>query len=161
MDIILYILHIFVILSTLIMTIFMIMIFRRARSINYLAPLLSILICLEIMALFMILSGSRLNLWLSGFLLLVGSMIGLLRGLIINLRYINGRVMGKMPLFFLFGWGVSLVLAQSLNMSGSILLSSIGLMCLIFTTGTQVGISGGLFLRRLLIRTPRTTIPVS
>ena len=160
MNIILSILNFLAILSTLITTIFMILIFRSVRPVNHLSPLLSILVCLQILFFFMILSGSRLNLWLSGFLLLTGSMIGLIRGLIIKLHYINGQVVGKMPLFFLLGWGGALAFVQILNTPGSILLSSFGLMPLIFTTGTQVGISTGLFLRRLFIRTPNTTLPI-
>jgi hypothetical protein len=57
-------------------------------------------------------------------------------------------------MFFLLGWGGSLVLAQVLNMFGSALLASIGLMPLFLSTGTQLGINGNLFLRRLLMRPP-------
>ncbi len=78
MSIIPSILNLLAITATLVMTIFMILLFRKARPINHLSPLLSILACLQILFFFMMLSGSRLNLWLIGFLLLTGSMIGLI-----------------------------------------------------------------------------------
>jgi len=146
-----YFLNFLAILSTLFMTILMLWIFRKARPVNHLSPLLSLLVCLEILFFFMVLSGSRLNLWLSGFLLLTGGLIGLLRGLLDKLEFQNGVVLGKIPLIFLFGWGISLALAQSLNMFSSILFSSLGLIPLIFMTGTQAGISAGLFLRRFMM----------
>jgi hypothetical protein len=154
MHIVLYTLNIVVILSTLILTIAMILIFRAARPINYLSPLLSILVCLQILFFFIVISGSRLNLWLGCLLLLAGSLIGLLRGLLEKLEYHNGVVVGRWPLFFLFFWGVSLIIAQSSNLFRSSLLSSLGLIPLVFTTGIQVGISGGIFLRRLVIQSP-------
>jgi len=158
MNMISYILNFLAILSTLVMTILMLWIFRKARPINHLSPLLSILVCLEILFFFTILSGSRLNLWLSGFLLLTGGLIGLLRGLLDKLEIQNGVVLGKMPLIFLLGWGISLALAQSLNMFSSILFSSLGLIPLIFTTGTQAGISAGLFLRRFMMPNQRPQV---
>lgn len=158
MNMISYFLNFLAILSTLFMTILMLWIFRKARPINHLSPLLSILVCLEILIFFTILSGFRLNLWLSGFLLLTGGLIGLLRGLLDKLEIQNGVVLGKMPLIFLLGWGISLALAQSLNMFSSILFSSLGLIPLIFMTGTQAGISAGLFLRRFMMPNQRPQV---
>jgi hypothetical protein len=157
MNIFLYILNILVILSTLILTIVMILVFRTARPINYISPLLSILVCIQILVFFMVISGSRLNLWLGGFLLLAGSLIGLLRGLLEKLAYHNDVVVGSWPLFFLLIWGISLAIAQSANLFGSSLISSFGLIPLVFTTGIQVGISSGIFLRRIVVQNPART----
>jgi hypothetical protein len=161
METIIFLLNIIAVFITIILTIMMLWTFRRERPINHLAPLLSILISLELLVFYLLISGSRLNLWLSGFLILSGFMIGFIRGLIVTLKYEYGQVVGKMPLFFLFCWGFSLVFAQILNIFGSVLLSSLGLIPLIFTTGIQAGISSGIFLRRLMMRRSKPTYPIS
>ena len=57
-------------------------------------------------------------------------------------------------MLFLLGWGGSLVLAQLLNMFDSVFLASVGLMPVFLSTGTQAGMNGNIFLRRLMMRPP-------
>lgn len=60
--------------------------------------------------------------------------------------------MGRHSLFFLLGWGGSLALGTLLNLFGSALLASLGLLPLFLNTGTQVGINANIFLRRLIMQ---------
>jgi hypothetical protein len=58
-------------------------------------------------------------------------------------------------MLFLLGWGASLVFSQVINLLGSGPLASVGLAGVYFSTGTQVGMHGLLFLRRLVFKPPR------
>ena len=128
--------------------------FRKERPIRALSLFISALLSLLILAAFTRLSGARLTPLLGVPILALGVLIGFLRGLATRLYRRDGKVLGKNSMLFLLGWGGSLAMAQLLNMLGSALASSLGLMPLLLSTGTQVGISGNLFLRRVLMRSP-------
>jgi len=77
-----------------------------------------------------------------------------MRGLATRLTYKDGQVVGRNSQLFLLDWGGSLVLAQLLNLFGSAFLASVGLVPVCLSTGTQVGMNGNVFLRRLMMRPP-------
>jgi hypothetical protein len=139
---------------TVAMTVLMLFTFRRERTISTFSPFLSAVLSLVMLPVFILLSGARLNLLLAIPILALGLLIGFLRGLTTRLTYKDGQVVGRHSLFFLLGWGGSLVLAQLLNLFGSALLASVGLVPLFLSTGTQVGMNGNVFLRRLMMRPP-------
>jgi hypothetical protein len=146
-------------LFTLGTTIWMLISFRRERRIRASALLLSVALCLVMLPAFMLLSGARLNLWVGLPVLAVGLLVGFLRGGSTRLYYRNEEVVGKHSWWFLLGWGLSLALAQLLNLFGSALLSSLGLAPMFLSTGTQVGINGSMLLRRLRMRPPPAPPP--
>ena len=108
---------------------------------------------------FMLLSGARLNLLLAFPIMAFGLLMGFLRGQTTRLYYKEGQVMGRHSLFFLLGWGGSLALGTLLNLFGSALLASIGLLPLFLNTGTQVGINANIFLRRLVMQPSPEAVP--
>lgn len=139
---------------TLILTLFMLVNFSKERRISKLAPVFSAAVSLLMLPVFIVLGGARVNLRLGVSLLAVGLCVGFLRGISTKLYYRDGRVMGRNSSLFLLGWGGSLVLAQLLNMGGSALLSSIGLVPVFFSTGTQLGMNANIFVRRLNMESP-------
>ena len=139
---------------TLAMTVLMLFTFRKERRISTFSPLWSAVLSLVMLPVFILLSGARLNLLLAIPILALGLLAGFLRGLTTRLTYKDGQVVGRNSRLFLLGWGGSLVLAQLLNLFGSALLASVGLMPLFLSTGTQVGMNGNVFLRRLMMQPP-------
>ena len=139
---------------TVAMTVLMLFTFRQERRINIFSPFLSAVLSLVMLLVFIFLSGARLNLLLAIPILALGLLVGFLRGLTTRLTYKDGQVMGRNSLLFLLGWGGSLVLAQLLNLFSSAFLASVGLVPVFLSTGTQVGMNGNVFLRRLMMRPP-------
>jgi len=139
---------------TVAMTVLMLFTFRKERRISTFSPLWSAVLSLVMLPVFILLSGARLNLLLAIPILALGLLAGFLRGLTTRLTYKDGQVVGRNSRLFLLGWGGSLVLAQLLNLFGSALLASVGLMPLFLSTGTQVGMNGNVFLRRLMMQPP-------
>lgn len=136
------------------MTVLMLFTFRQERPISTFSPFLSAVLSLVMLPVFILLSGAWLNLLLAIPILALGLLVGFLRGLTTRLTYKDGQVVGRNSLLFLLGWGGSLVLAQLLNLFGSVLLASVGLMPVFLSTGTQVGMNGNVFLRRLMMQPP-------
>jgi hypothetical protein len=126
--------------------------FRKERPVGVISPLVSAFLSFAMLPIYILFSGARLNLILGIPILLFGVLVGFLRGLATRLYSRQGQVVGKNSMFFLLGWGGSLVLAQLLTLTGSTLLASVGLLPLFLSTGTQVGINANLFLRRLLVQ---------
>lgn len=158
MDTIFHIISILGVLFTLAMTVLTLFRSRQERRISVLGSLFSILISLATLPVFILLSGARLNLLIAIPILIVGLLVGFLRGLTIRLYYKNGQVVGKNSLLFLLGWGGSLALAQVFNILGSALLASIGLIPVFLSTGTHVGMDANVLFRRLMIK-PSPPIP--
>jgi hypothetical protein len=158
MDTIFHIISILGMLFTLAMTVLTLLRSRQEKRTSVLGPLFSILISLAILPVFILLSGARLNLLIAIPILVVGLLVGFLRGLTIRLYYKNGQVVGKNSLLFLLGWGGSLALAQIFNILGSALLASIGLIPVFLSTGTHVGMDANVLLRRLMIK-PSPPVP--
>lgn len=137
---------------TLAITLAMLVTFRKERPVGRLAPLASIVLSLVILLIFSALSGSRLRPGLSLLILGLGIAVGAIRGLATKLRYREGRVIRRHSPLFLLGWGVSLALAQGVTLLDSTVLASAGLIPLVLTTGTQIGIDSNIYIRSLLMR---------
>jgi len=144
-------------LLTVAMTLAMVLTFRKERRIGLFAPLISGLLSLVLLPIFIALSGASLNLCIGLPILILGGVLGYLRGQTTKMYYKDSEVVGRASIFFLLLWGVSLILAQFLNIVGSVLLSAIGLIPLFFSTGTQVGLNANIFLRRLLLQSKAPT----
>lgn len=155
MNVVYFLIGVLATMFTLAITILMLFTFRKERRINALSPFVSAALSLIMLPVFVLLSGARLNLLIGLPILILGLLVGFLRGLTTRLYYDNGQVMGKNSWLFLLGWGLSLALAQLLNFLGSALLASLGLIPMFLSTGTQVGINTTIFLRRLMIRPPQ------
>ena len=80
-----------------------------------------------------------------------GGIIGLLLAMTTRLYREGKRVMGKQSWLILLGWGSSLLVTQLLTLTGAGLAASIGLMGLVFSTGTTLGRDLNLFVRRLRV----------
>lgn len=160
MDVLLRLIGLLAVGFTLVMTLFALVAFRKERRIGVLSPLISMVVSLVVLPVFMLVSGARLNLLLALPVMAFGLLAGFLRGQTTRLYYKEGRVVGRHSLFFLLGWGASLALSQLLSLFESTLLASVGLLPLFLSTGTQVGIDGNIFLRRLFMRRPPEAVPI-
>jgi len=87
-------------------------------------------------------------------ILVLGLVVGFLRGVTTRLRYQWEGVVGKNSVLFLLSWGGSLGLAQRLNLFRSAFLASLGLGPVFLSTGRQVGMNTNILIRRLLTRPP-------
>jgi hypothetical protein len=154
MDIILRIVNLLCSGIALILTIIMLISYRKEREFQPLSLLFSITLSLVMLPIFILISGARLNIWIASVLFLLGALFGIIRGFVVKLYYQNGKLVGKNSLLSLFGWGGSLALAMLMNSFDSALLASLGLAPLCLTTGTQVCLNGTLLLRRLFTRPP-------
>jgi F0F1-type ATP synthase membrane subunit c/vacuolar-type H+-ATPase subunit K len=109
---------------------------------------------------FALVSGVKANALLAGLALVVGLLVGIVRGFGTRLYRRNGQVAGRHSLLFLLGWGLSYALVAALNLLGSALVSAVGLLGLCLSTGTQIGLNGWLLIRCLMLQ-PRTAPPSS
>jgi len=142
------------ILFTVAMTVVMVVTLRKERRIGAFAQLVSAGVGLLMVPIYSALSGARLRPMFALPLLALGLLVGFLRGFATKLTWRGKVVMGRHSVWFLAGWSVSLVLAQLLTLMGSAVLASLGLLPMVLSTGTQVGMAGNLFLRRLFLRKP-------
>lgn len=151
MDTALNLLNLTCAIFTFVMVIFMLVTFRKPRTIGRFAPLLSALLSLLLLGLFWLLSGAHLNGLVALPIFVLGLGLGGLIGLTARLYPQGNRVMGRHSWLFLAGWGFSLVLAQLLVLTGWPLAASLGLIPLIFSTGSNVGRELSLFIRRWMM----------
>jgi hypothetical protein len=142
-------------------TIAMVLTYRRERRFGAGSLLISIVLSAAMLPAFALISGVKANLWMAGLALVVGLLVGIVRGLGTQLYQRNGQVVGRHSLLFLLGWGLSYALAAALNLLGSVLASAVGLLALCLSTGAQVGLNGWLLIRCLTLRLSATTPPSS
>jgi hypothetical protein len=139
----------------IVMTGVMLVTFRKPRRVTALSTLASVLISLFLLPVYLALSGANPDPRMTLPIFSLGLLVGFLRGQTTKLEYVGDEVVGKHSLFFLVLWGVSLAISQLLSMFDSVILLAVGLSSLFFSTGTQVGIYGNLFLRRLVMVHPQ------
>ena len=137
---------------TVVLTLVMLFTFRKDRPIKPRTLLLSALVSLVMLPVLMLLTRTRLNPVVALPALALGLLVGGFRGRTTKLVYRDGIVVGRNSMFFLLGWAAGLLLAQAMNVLGSALLSSLGIIPLFLSTGTQVGMSGDLLVRRLRLK---------
>lgn len=133
----------------IILTVVMLLTFRKPRVIGKFTPLLSFLISFLILVLIIILSGARLNPLLFVPIFCIGVMVGLLYGISMKLYIFNKHVIGKQSWLFLLCFGISLVVTHLLIMTTNKLYASLGLIPLIFSVGTVFGREVSIFVRRI------------
>jgi Tol biopolymer transport system component len=137
-----------------VMTVMMLLTFRKPRRITSMSSLVSILLSGILLPVYIWLSGVPINYYVGFPFLCLGLLIGFLRGQTTQLRYVGEEVVGQHSWLFLLAWGSSLVLSQLLNLFGGGLLASLGLLPVFLSTGTQIGIYGNLLLRRMAMVRP-------
>jgi TolB protein len=137
-----------------VMTVVMLLTFRKPRRITSMSSLVSILLSGILLPVYIWLSGVPINYYVGFPFLCLGLLIGFLRGQTTQLRYVGEEVVGQHSWLFLLAWGSSLVLSQLLNLFGGGLLASLGLLPVFLSTGTQIGIYGNLLLRRMAMVRP-------
>lgn len=128
---------------------------NKERCLNPLTLLFSIVVALLMLPVFMFLSHARLNLLLALPLLAFGFIVGLVWGLTTRMYFKRGHVVGRPSLLALGVWGGSWVLSQISNLFGSPLFAALGLVPLVFTTGTQVGRDSNILLRLWMVKPER------
>ena len=140
---------------TVVLTLLMLVTFRAEKRISFLSSFLSVVLSVLLLPVFLAVTGARLNPLLGVPVLVLGLLVGWVKGQTMRLYYKGDAVMGRHSLLFLLIWCVSLVAVQLLTTLESRLWSAVGLVPVFFTTGTQVGMYTNLTLRRLLMRRPK------
>ena len=113
--------------------------------------LLSVALSIAGLLLYVLLSGARTSWIAAAAALALGLAIGSIQGWTTRLAWRDGQVVGRNSWLFLLAWGGSYAVAHALNLLGSSLLSSSGLLLLCLATGTQVGVGANILIRRLLL----------
>lgn len=142
---------------TVVMTVVMLITFRKPRRLSLGSSLLNMILVSGTPLVYIILSGIGLHLALALPLCLSGLLVGFARGQSAEIVIQEGKTYLKTSLLALLGWGFSLVLVQALSMLQMSWLSSLGLLPVYFSTGINLGLQGNLFLRQLVqILWPKT-----
>jgi len=135
-----------------VLTVLSVINYRKPRKISLGTTFLSGLLALGGLLAMLLLGGLWLEPLLGLPLLLIGLLLGFLRGQAVKLSWADKAVIGKNSALFIILWGFSLGLSQLLGLLGSPLLASLGLVPVLISTGLQLGLYGNLFLRRLVMR---------
>jgi hypothetical protein len=138
-------------LLTVALTIYLVLTFRKPRQVSLWGKILSVVISLAMLLFFILISGAKLNLLVGLPILIVGGVLGFIRGLAMKFSYQENQVIARGSWLFLLVWGGSWIIAQLINFFGSRLLSAVGLIPVFFSTGTQLGLDGILLLRRIVV----------
>jgi hypothetical protein len=137
------------------MTIIAAISYRKPKKVSLVSSLLSGLIALLSLGALVFLGNIRIEPIIGLPLLVLGLLLGFLRGQAVKLNWEDEVVIGRNSILFLIVWGFSLALSQFLGLLGSSLLASLGLIPAVFSTGLQLGYYGNIFLRRLFMRPGR------
>jgi len=137
------------------MTIFSAISYRKPRKISLLSSLFSGMIALLSLGVLIFLGNIRIEPIIGLPLIVLGLLLGFLRGQAVKLRWEDEVVIGRNSILFLIVWGFSLALSQFLGLLGSTLLASLGLIPAVLSTGLQLGYYGNIFTRRLFMRSGR------
>jgi hypothetical protein len=137
------------------MTIISAISYRKPKKVTLVTNLLSGLIALLSLGALVLLGNMRIEPIIGLPLIVMGLLLGFLRGQAVKLSWEAEVVIGRNSILFLIVWGLSLALSQFLGLLGSTLLASLGLIPAVFSTGLQLGYYGNIFLRRLFMRPGR------
>ena len=136
---------------TALLVLLMLFTFRKPQAIGFFSPVISGFFSLLLLGVYWLISGAQLRVSIALVLISLGGIIGLLLAMTTRLYREGKRVMGKQSWLILLGWGSSLLVTQLLTLTGAGLAASIGLMGLVFSTGTTLGRDLNLFVRRLRV----------
>lgn len=140
-------------------TLTMLLTYRRERRIRAGSLLVSMAIGIVTLVAFALISGARTSPLIAVPVLAFGLLVGTVRGWTTRLSVRDGQVVGRGSPVFLLGWAGSFVVAQLLNLLGSALLASTGLILLFLSTGTQVGMNANTLIRCLIARPSAPVAP--
>lgn len=135
-----------------VLTVLSVINYRKPRKVSLGTSFLAGLFAIGGLLALLLLGGLWLEPLLGVPLLLVGLLLGFLRGQAVKLTWADKIVVGRNSALFIILWGFSLGLSQLLGLLGSPLLASLGLVPVLFSTGLQLGFNANLFLRRLVMR---------
>jgi len=134
-----------------VMTLVSIFTLRKPRKITVLGTLLSGVIAGLSLLTVVVLGGMRLNLLLALPILLLGMLLGFVRGQMVKFSPLGNVIIGRNSVLLAILWGASLGVSLLLGLLGSPLLATLGLVPVILSTGLQLGYSANHFLRRTAI----------
>jgi hypothetical protein len=122
---------------------------RAPRRLSAGSALLSALLAAGLLPLFLLLGGVRLNIAIAVPALVVGGIVGLIRGTATRLTAHEGQVWAQVGGCYALLWGASLLVAQVALVLGSPLWAALGLIPLCLATGSEVAYHATLLVRRL------------
>lgn len=128
---------------------------RAPRRLTAGSALLSALLAAALLPLFLLLSGTRLNVAIAVPALVAGGIVGLIRGATARLSASGGQVWVRLGGCYALLWGASLLVAQIALVLGSLLWTALGLIPLYLATGSEVAYHATLLVRRAFRRRVR------
>lgn len=138
----------------LVLTVLMLASYAKPKKFNLLSIFSSVALSLVTLALFVLVSGARLNLFLGLALFILGGAWGVIRGMTIKMYRQGGDVIVRNAALSLVGYGGSLALSSLMSSFDSALLAALGLAPLVMSTGIDVGIKFTVLARWLLMSNP-------
>ena len=135
----------------IVLTVVSIFTLRKPRKITVLGTLLSGVIAGLSLLVIVVLGGMRLNLLLALPILLVGMLLGFVRGQMVRFSPQGKIIIGRNSVLLAVLWGGSMAVSLLLGLLGWPLLASLGLVPVVLSTGLQLGYSANHFLRRTAV----------
>jgi len=150
-QIFLKILSLFFMLVSMALIGWMLITFRRVRSISALTCIVSIVITSLIFAVYWIIIGTNLHWIILLALVLLGMSLGFLMGQTTKVWVEEGKKKAKNTIWYLIIWAACYLLTQALVSMGHALSLNVGIGAIVLGTGVTVGSQGNIFLRLLLL----------
>lgn len=150
-EIFLKVLSLFFMLISMALIGWMLVTFRRVRSISALNCVVSVVITSLILAVYWIIVGTNLHWIILLALVLFGMGLGFLMGQTTRVWTDEGKKKAKNTLGYLIIWAACYLLTQTLVSMGHALSLNVGIGAIVLGTGVTVGSQGNIFLRLLLL----------
>ena len=151
MSLLMTLLGIFSSMILFVLTIVSIFTLRKPRKITVLGTLLSGVIAGLSLLVIVVLGGMRLNLLVALPILLLGMLLGFVRGQMVKFSPLGKFIIGRNSVLLAVLWGASMGVSLLLGLLGWSLLASLGLMPVVLATGLQLGYNANHFLRRTAV----------
>jgi len=146
---------------TVVLTVVMLVTFRKERRIRALSTLISLGLSALMLPVFVLISRARLNPLVAWPALGLGFLGGVLWALATRIYHKGRLAMAQHSVWYLVGWGASWALSQLLVMFGSRLLASASLLAAFLSTGVQVGVNVNLLVRLATLKPAPAAVPPS
>jgi hypothetical protein len=134
-----------------VMTIIAAVSLRKPRKISALSMLISAVIAFLVLLVMLLIAGFTINPLLVVPALLFGVLLGLVRGQLVKLSLVGQQVIGRNSILLVILWGFSQAISLLLGLFDLPIISSLGLLPVVLSTGLQIGYYLNLFLRRVVI----------
>jgi hypothetical protein len=132
---------------------------REETLLTKLAPVITIVATVITMFLYVILTGTPINGWISLLLLGAGFIVGLGEGQMTRLYYRGPVIVGKRSAGYLIIWGLAFLFTTLMSQTGVAALYASAVLTMAFGLGVALGSNANLLFRRSRLQRPAAPLP--